>query len=102
VTKNGAVRDQRTELLARLRRIEGQIRGVQRMVEEDTYCLDVLTQLSAVIAAAEKVGLKVLEGHIRGCLTEAIDSDGGEEKITELTTVLERFLHSGRSAVSSG
>ena len=96
--------DQRAELLARLRRIEGQIRGVQRMVEDDTYCLDVLTQLSAVIAAAEKVGLKVLEGHIRGCLTEAIESngDGGREKITELTNVLERFLRSGRSAVSSG
>jgi DNA-binding FrmR family transcriptional regulator len=102
MAKTSSVGDQRAELLARLRRIEGQIRGVQRMVEEDSYCLDVLTQLSAVIAAAEKVGLKVLEGHIRGCLTEAIGSNDGEEKITELTTVLERFLQSGRSAVSSG
>ena len=54
--------------MARLRRMEGQVRGVQRMVEEDQYCLDVLTQLSAIIAAARQTGLLVLEDHVRGCV----------------------------------
>lgn len=89
------------QLQTRLRRIEGQVRGIQRMVESDTYCVDIITQLSAVIAACEKVGLKVLEDHIRGCVAEAIGSPDGEEKIAELTKVLERFLQVGRSAVSA-
>ena len=57
--------------MARLRRMEGQVRGVQRMVEEDQYCLDVLTQLSAIIAAARQTGLLVLEDHVRGCVLGA-------------------------------
>lgn len=89
-----------SDLLTRLKRIEGQVRGIQRMVADDVYCVDILTQLSAVISAAEKVGLKVLEEHIRGCVAEAITSDGGEDKITELTSVLEKFLKGGRSAVA--
>src|SRR4051812_44842273 len=60
----------KAKILARLRRMEGQIRGVQRMVEEDEYCLDVLTQLSAVIAAARQTGLLVLEDHVRGCVAD--------------------------------
>lgn len=75
------------------------------MVEADAYCVDVLTQLSAVIAACEKVGLRVLEDHIRGCVTDAIRSPGppedGEAKIAELTRILERFLQTGRSPVSA-
>jgi CsoR family transcriptional regulator, copper-sensing transcriptional repressor len=98
----GSYSEHRAALLARLRRIEGQVRGVQRMVESDTYCVDIITQLSAVIAACEKVGLKVLEDHIRGCVADAIGSPDGEEKIAELTKVLERFLQVGRSAVSAG
>src|SRR5918998_335284 len=58
----------KAKILARLRRMEGQVRGVQRMVEEDQYCVDVLTQLSAIIAAARQTGLLVLEDHIRGCV----------------------------------
>lgn len=88
------------DLLRRLRRIEGQIRGVQRMVEDDAYCVDVLTQISAVVSACEKVGLKVLESHIRGCVADAIASDDGDSKITELTEALERFLKVGKSPVS--
>ncbi|MGH2732804.1 MAG: metal-sensitive transcriptional regulator [Actinomycetota bacterium] len=101
----GSYGEHRSELLARLRRIEGQVRGVHRMVEADAYCVDVLTQLSAVIAACEKVGLRVLEDHIRGCVTDAIRAPGspedGEAKIAELTHVLERFLQTGRSPVSA-
>src|SRR4051794_41017012 len=61
----------KAKILARLRRIEGQVRGVQRMVEDDVYCLDVLTQLSAIIAAARQTGLLVLEDHVRGCVADA-------------------------------
>jgi CsoR family transcriptional regulator, copper-sensing transcriptional repressor len=56
------------ELLARLARIEGQVRGVARMVEEDRYCIDVVTQINAVGAALDKVGLGLLDGHVRHCL----------------------------------
>jgi CsoR family transcriptional regulator, copper-sensing transcriptional repressor len=100
-TAGGSYGEHRAALLTRLRRIEGQVRGIQRMVESDTYCVDIITQLSAVIAACEKVGLKVLEDHIRGCVADAIGSEDGEAKIAELTSVLERFLQAGRSAVSA-
>jgi DNA-binding FrmR family transcriptional regulator len=56
------------QLLARLRRIEGQVRGVERMVEDDRYCIDVLTQISAIQAALEKVALGLLDGHARSCV----------------------------------
>ena len=93
--------ESKADLLARLRRVEGQVRGIQRMLEENVYCVDVLNQISAVVAATEKVGLMLLEDHIRGCVAEAIGSKNGEEKIDELTAVLERFLKAGRSPVSS-
>ena len=85
--------------MARLRRMEGQVRGVQRMVEEDQYCLDVLTQLSAVIAAARQTGLLVLEDHVRGCVLgsehpQAQDEIDREELLTELIGAIDRF---GRS-----
>src|SRR5918993_1887680 len=88
----------KAKIMARLRRMEGQVRGVQRMVEEDQYCLDVLTQLSAIIAAARQTGLLVLEDHVRGCVLgasqhgdEAMDQ---EELLTELMGAIDRF---GRS-----
>lgn len=80
----------KAKLLARLRRIEGQVRGVQRMVEEDQYCLDVLTQLSAIIAGARATGLLVLEDHIRGCVVGA-GPDDREAALDELTEAIERF-----------
>ncbi len=86
----------KAKIMARLRRIEGQVRGVQRMVEEDQYCLDVLTQLSAVIAAARQTGLLVLEDHVRGCVLgpEHADEIDREELLTELIGAIDRF---GRS-----
>ncbi len=86
----------KAKILARLRRMEGQVRGVQRMVEEDQYCLDVLTQLSAVIAAARQTGLLVLEDHVRGCVLgpEHADEIDREELLTELIGAIDRF---GRS-----
>ena len=86
----------KAKILARLRRMEGQVRGVQKMVEEDKYCVDVLTQLSAIIAAARNTGLLVLEDHIRGCVlgTCRHGHDNQEEIVTELTGAIERFTRS--------
>lgn len=79
-------------LLRRLKRIEGQVRGVQKMVEEGRYCLDILNQLQAITAASEKVGQQLLEGHIRGCIADAIKEERGDEAITELMQVLGKAL----------
>ena len=87
----------KAKIMARLRRMEGQVRGVQRMVEEDQYCLDVLTQLSAIIAAARQTGLLVLEDHVRGCVLgseHAGDEIDRDELLTELIGAIDRF---GRS-----
>ncbi len=81
-------------ILNRLRRIEGQVRGLQRMVEDDAYCIDILTQVAAVRTALEQVALRVLDGHVRGCVAGAVGSNGGdagEEKIDELMAAVERF-----------
>src|SRR3954470_4448106 len=83
----------KAKIMARLRRIEGQVRGVQRMVEEDQYCLDVLTQLSAIIAAARQTGLLVLEDHVRGCVLgseQMQDEIDREELLTELIGAIDR------------
>jgi CsoR family transcriptional regulator, copper-sensing transcriptional repressor len=79
-------------LLNRLKRIEGQVRGIARMVDEDTYCVDVLTQISAAISALEKVGMHLLADHIKGCVTDAVSSGNGEQSVNELVGVVERFL----------
>jgi DNA-binding FrmR family transcriptional regulator len=79
-------------LLMRLRRMEGQVRGVQKMIEEGRYCVDIVTQLQAISAAADKVAEQVLEGHIRGCVADAIKEQRGDEAITELMTVLSKAI----------
>ena len=77
----------------RLRRIEGQVRGVQRMVDEEVYCVDVLTQISSVVSALEKVGAILLKDHVEHCVRESIEKgEGADEKIEELTAAVERFL----------
>ncbi|MBE3575778.1 MAG: metal-sensitive transcriptional regulator [Firmicutes bacterium] len=81
------------ELLERLKRIEGQIRGISRMIEEDQYCVDVLVQVAAARAALNKVGLKLFEDHTRGCVARALRSkEGGGEVIDELIDVLHRYI----------
>ena len=82
--------EHKARIQTRLRRLEGQVRGVQRMVEEDQYCVDILTQLSAIIAAARGVGMLVLEDHIRGCVINAPE-DEREDRLDELTEAIERF-----------
>jgi CsoR family transcriptional regulator, copper-sensing transcriptional repressor len=85
------------QLLTRLRRIEGQVRGIQRMLEEDKYCVDILTQISGVQSALQQVGLKVLEDHLLHCVTDAIRDDNGEEKIREVVTVLQHYTKTTRT-----
>lgn len=85
--------ESKASLVNRLRRIEGQVRGVERMVEEDQYCLDVLTQLSAIIAGAKATGLLLLEDHIRGCVIGAGDDDR-EAVLAELNDAIARFTRS--------
>jgi CsoR family transcriptional regulator, copper-sensing transcriptional repressor len=80
------------QIQGRLRRIEGQIRGVQKMVDEDRYCIDVLTQVSAAKAALDAVALALLQDHTEHCVAEAIRSGDGSEKIKELNDAVERLV----------
>jgi CsoR family transcriptional regulator, copper-sensing transcriptional repressor len=78
----------------RLHRIEGQVRGIERMVDEDRYCIDILTQIGAVRTALESVGLGVLEDHVNHCVHEALaagDAKTAQEKSTELLAAVQRF-----------
>jgi DNA-binding FrmR family transcriptional regulator len=78
----------------RLRRIEGQVRGLQRMVEEDAYCVDVLTQVAAVQTALEQVAVQVLDAHVRHCVADAVageDGDAATERLDELMAAVRRF-----------
>lgn len=82
----------RGELLNRLRRIEGQVRGIARLVEGEAYCLDVLQQVEAMTAAADGVALLLLEDHIDGCLAHAIETGQGQPYVDEVMTVVRRAL----------
>ena len=84
----------RDEYLRRLRRIEGQVRGLQKMVEDDRYCIDVLTQVASVTKALQGVAMGLLDEHLRHCVADAVRSDGGDEKLTEAMTAVERLLRS--------
>lgn len=82
---------EKQQVINRLKRIEGQVRGVQNMVEEDRYCIDVLIQLSAIDSALKKVGFSLMERHAKHCVTDAIQSGNGEESIEELMKVIQQF-----------
>lgn len=82
------------QLQQRLRRIEGQIRGIQKMLEDDKYCIDILTQLSSVSAATQKVGLIILQNHMNGCIKQALKSGNGQEKVDEMISAVDRFIKS--------
>ena len=86
-------RENKPKLLNRLNRVEGQVRGIARMVQEDRYCIDVLTQLQAVRAALTKVETEMLKEHLGHCIEGAIvsgDKDEQRQKAAELITLLER------------
>ncbi len=80
------------DLLKRLRKVEGQIRGIQKMVEQDRYCVDILNQISAAKAALDRVGLIILEDHTRGCVAEAMKTEDEARKIDELMLVIKKFV----------
>jgi DNA-binding FrmR family transcriptional regulator len=79
------------DLQKRLRRIEGQVRGIQKMVDDDVYCIDILTQVGAIQAALRGVGLGLLDGHVRHCVRDSLAEGGGDEKVDELVAAVSRF-----------
>ncbi|MGE5553067.1 MAG: metal-sensitive transcriptional regulator [Betaproteobacteria bacterium] len=81
----------KAQLRRRLARIEGQVRGIKRLVEEDAYCVDVLVQVSAARAALQAVGLSILDRHIRTCVSSAIKAEQADKSIKELIDVIKRF-----------
>ena len=81
-------------VLSRLRRIGGQVRGIEKLVEEDRYCIDVLTQVNAARAALESVALQLLADHTEHCVTEAIQAGGGKAKVRELNQAVQRLVRS--------
>ena len=93
---NPGYSDNKAAVLKRLRRVEGQVRGLQRMVDEDTYCIDVLTQVSAATKALQAVALSLLEDHLNHCVTNAIEAGGPEAaaKVREATAAIERLVKS--------
>jgi CsoR family transcriptional regulator, copper-sensing transcriptional repressor len=96
-TTTGPVRGytaSKTQLLTRLRRIEGQVRGVQGMVDDDRYCIDVLTQIAAIQAALDKVALGLLDDHAHTCV---VGADAGEQdaRTAEMMTAIGRFVRRG-------
>ena len=84
----------KSAVLSRLRRVEGQVRGIEKMVEDDRYCIDVLTQVNAARAALEAVALQLLSDHTAHCVTEAIKTGGGRAKVRELNEAVERLVRS--------
>ncbi len=82
----------RDELTARLRKIEGQVRGVERMIDDDRYCIDVLTQIAAVQAALDKVALGLLDGHVSHCVVGGHGPGTEEQRTTELMSAVGRLL----------
>ncbi|WP_128896520.1 metal-sensing transcriptional repressor [Longirhabdus pacifica] len=93
------VKDPRTEqekqqMINRLKRIEGQVRGIQKMIEDDRYCVDVLIQVSAINSALKNVGFQLLERHTNHCVADAIQDGTGDEAVEELIKVMKQFAKS--------
>ncbi|RAS91019.1 transcriptional regulator (plasmid) [Priestia endophytica] len=84
----------KAQLITRLKRIEGQVRGIQNMIENERYCIDILTQMSAINAAMKNVGFQLLENHAQHCVSDAIKGGNGDEAIEELMDVFKRFSKS--------
>ena len=85
--------ENKEQLAKRLDRIEGQVRGIKRMVEREAYCTDILTQITSILAATEKVAIILVKDHAEHCVREAIENrEDADEKVAELTAAVERFL----------
>lgn len=83
--------DEKKLVINRLKRIEGQVRGIQKMVEDDRYCIDILVQISAINAALKKVGFSVAERHAKHCVSHAMTSGDGDAAIEELLDIMKHF-----------
>ncbi|MEE9192147.1 MAG: metal-sensitive transcriptional regulator [Candidatus Aerophobetes bacterium] len=84
--------DVKKEALPRLKKIEGQIRGIQKMIEKERYCIDIINQVTAAQRALDQVGLRIMKRHIESCVTDAIKSDGGGPMIGELMETIYGFI----------
>ena len=82
--------EDKAEVIARLRKVEGQIRGLQKMVESDTYCIDILTQITAASNALKKVAVGLLDEHIRHCVVQGTEE--GKDMVAEATKAIERLV----------
>ena len=85
--------DHKEDVLARLRKVEGQVRGLQRMVQEDAYCIDILTQVTAASNALKKTAVSLLDDHIRHCVAGA-GHENGKDMVSEATAAIERLVKS--------
>lgn len=83
--------DEKKKVITRLKRIEGQVRGIQKMIEEDRYCVDVIIQINAINAALKQVGFSLLEDHANHCVLHALESGDGEASVKELIDVVKQF-----------
>ena len=82
----------KASLLTRMKKIEGQAKGIQRMIEDDRYCIDIVQQLSSLSSAAGEVSLRILQSHIEGCVTSAIREQSGESYIKELMETIRKAM----------
>lgn len=89
---HAVVQPDKSDLVKRLNRIEGQARGVAKMVEEDRYCVDILTQIAAIRSALDALAMQLLESHTNGCVRSAIQSGDGDAAVEELMTLVKRFV----------
>lgn len=83
--------EEKKAVVNRLKRIEGQVRGIQNMVEADRYCIDILVQINAIQAALKKVGLSISERHLKHCVSHALETGDGDHAIDELLDVMKHF-----------
>lgn len=83
--------EEKEKLIKRLKRVEGQVRGIQKMIEEDRYCVDILVQISAIESAMKQVGYAITERHMKHCVSDAIKAGDGNDSIEELMKVLKQF-----------
>lgn len=84
--------NEKDALLKRLKRIEGQVKGIQKMIEDDRYCNDILVQIAAVRSAINKVGGLVLENHLKGCIKTSLSNNPEDEVIDELINTMVKFI----------
>ena len=101
---NSISEEDKKNLITRLRRIEGQIRGLQRMIDEEKYCVDILTQIAASRGALKNVGLKVLQRHVEGCVSDAIQNGNTEEGVDleRSSENAEKFVEDDRDNIEEG